>query len=62
MKKLKVILKKIPATTYTYDFEFEDSKGVKVSVKDLPNKEEALWSIKDKTKKLKDYEVNIVEC
>ena len=62
MTKLFVKLKKIPTITYTYDYEFTDSKGVKVTGVEIPNEKEAIKAIKDKTKHLKDYEIEIIDC
>jgi len=60
MKKLKVYLKKKEVMTTVYEYEFTDNKEVKVTGILEPTRKEALWAIKDKTKRL-DYEVEIIE-
>lgn len=61
MKKLKVKLKKVKVETFRYEYEFTDDKGVTVKGIIEPTRDEALWSIKDKTKRLNNYEVEIIE-
>lgn len=60
MKKLKVHLKKKEVMTTIYEYEFTDNKGVKVTGILKPTRKEALWAIKDKTKRL-DYDIEIIE-
>ena len=61
MDKLEVNITTEEVITKTYSYKFTDRKGLVVSVNGIPTYKELLKSIKDNTKKLKDYEIVINE-